>query len=170
MSNLTVTCWCLFASGVQVRGFFGDAWFEYGSEGHLCGDSFRSRSSSTTAVVCSVLFLLVSTHFAPCSLLLFSGPDARHHGRHEPEGQFCGQTEGLSAVADHHRSLISLSWCRGRFPWSWRSADHRISPVAPVHGGRCPCCVVVQVVDFPFVPQRQLFMTVEIPQLQYVAW
>ena len=32
------------------------------------------------------LVLLVSTHLALCFLLLFSGPDARHHGRYEPEG------------------------------------------------------------------------------------
>ena len=31
--------------------------------------------------------LLVVTHFALCSLLLFSGPDARHHGQYDSEGQ-----------------------------------------------------------------------------------
>ena len=30
----------------------------------------------------SFLVLLVMTHFALCSLLLFSGPDALHHGRY----------------------------------------------------------------------------------------
>ena len=40
--------------------------------------------SSSTSVVWPVL--LVMMHFALCFLLLFSGPDARHHGRYEPEG------------------------------------------------------------------------------------
>ena len=36
--------------------------------------------------------------------------------------------------------------CRGLFPWSWCSADHRVSPVAPVHVVDVP---VMQVVQLP---------------------
>ena len=38
-------------------------------------------------------------------------------------------------------SSISLSWCRGRFPWSCCAADHSNSPVAALgQGHRWPCC------------------------------
>ena len=48
---------------------------------------------------------------------------------------------------------ISLSWCRGRFPWSCCSADHTNSPVARGQGGRCPyvaCAWLVLWVTIPF--------------------
>ena len=46
---------------------------------------------------------------------------------------------GKSAVAVHRWSSIFLSWCRGRFPWSYCSADHGDSTVAVLErGDRCP--------------------------------
>ena len=45
------------------------------------------RSPSTPAVACAWLVLL-GFFFAMSSLQRFAGPDARHHGRYEPEGLF----------------------------------------------------------------------------------
>ena len=42
----------------------------------------------TLAVACSWLVLRVVMKFALCSLRLSAGPNARHHGRYGPEGQF----------------------------------------------------------------------------------
>ena len=45
------------------------------------------------------------------------------------------------ALVTEFASSISLSWCRGRVPWSWCSADHCNSPVAALgQGDRWPCC------------------------------
>ena len=51
-----------------------------------------------------------------------------------------------------------LSWCGGRFPWSCCSADHRNSPVAPVHVVDAPGLQIVLI--FPVVAQR-LCLTVQ---------
>ena len=75
-------------------------------------------SSSTLAVTCPRLVLLIF-HFALCSFSIVAWP----------------QMIGIMAVMDQRDSfvaklwvypqlqfiagqLISLSWCRGRFPWS----------------------------------------------------
>ena len=97
---------------------------------------------------------LVVNHGSGTCLVCFPGvpapraQDARHHGLYEPEGHLCGMVLVVPTaencefytVAVFRRSSIFLSWCRGRFPWSCCSADHRNSPVDPQHGDRCPCC------------------------------
>ena len=55
-----------------------------------------------------LLILLVITHFALYSLLLFSGPDARHHGRYEPEGRLCCDTVWI-LLGDDFLELFVLS-------------------------------------------------------------
>ena len=104
-------------------------------------------------------------HLATCSFTWLAGPDAQLLGRYEPEGLFrvlhcrshscCVQRQvlwsrgaencGFSAVAIHRWSSIFLSWCTGRFPWSCCSADHRDSPVAPVHVVDAPGLLIVLV-------------------------
>ena len=67
----------------------------------------------------STFFLGIFPYSAQC--LVLSGP------RYAPVTEFT--------------SLISLSWCRGRFPWSCCSADHSNSPVAVLgQGDGWPCC------------------------------
>ena len=55
-------------------------------------------------------------------------------------GSHCRKLWSLRSCSPS-RSSTSSSWCRGRFPWSCCSADHRYSPVAVLErGDRCPCC------------------------------
>ena len=108
---------------------------------------FRCHSAalaSTTAVVFSGLVLLVMTHFALCSLLLFSGPDARHHGRYEPEGQLRGDILADTPVVHNHRCL----WFRLQENWIFCSCS--------------PSCFV----DISFVTQLlipMILVTMKIP-------
>ena len=77
-----------------------------------------------------------------CSIPWLAGPDDRHHGRYGTEGLFRGdaaQNCGFSAVAAHHQG--HLHPCLGAEGFSHGPgclADHRDSPVARGHGGRCP--------------------------------
>ena len=43
--------------------------------------------------------------------------------------------------------FTSPSWRRGSFPWSKLFVGPKASPVAE-HGGQCPCCAVLQVLQF----------------------
>ena len=93
------------------------------------------RSSSTLAVACAQLVLLVTLLLALFPSLS-SGPDACPHGRYGPEGML---RVAVQTTADFPQLQFLagrryfLSWCGGRFPWSCLSADRRNSPVAPVH-------------------------------------
>ena len=44
-------------------------------------------------------------HFALCSFLLVTGPDAWRHGRYGPEGQFCCDVEA-ALVADYNSGMF----------------------------------------------------------------
>ena len=77
------------------------------------------------------------TRFSPCPLLCYEclGPVSALHSVAFPQLQFITVVDFLFAV-------------RGLFPWSC-SADHSVSPVAPVHVVDVPCyagCAVSQVV------------------------
>ena len=80
-------------------------------------------------------------------------PDACHHGRYGPEGmlrvavQKTADFPQLQFLAGRRSFLL---WCGGRFPWSCCSADHRDSPVAPVHVVDAPG---LRFVGFPVVAQ-----------------
>ena len=83
---------------------------------------------------------------------------------------------------------ISLSWCRGRFPWSGLVGPQRFLQLlhkvidVPVGSSMVQklwlsrSCSSSKIVDFLFVPQRQLPMvppfrkTMEFLQLLYVVW
>ena len=63
-------------------------------------------------------------------------PDACHHGRYGPEGMLCvavQKTADFPQLQFLEGRRFFLLRCGGRFPWSCCSADHRDSPVAPVH-------------------------------------
>ena len=77
----------------QMPGFFGGR-----------------RSSLTLAAAYAGLVLLVSL-LALCSLLSLSGPDARHHGWFEREGQFFS---GLVLLVILHLALCFLPCCQAQ--------------------------------------------------------
>ena len=72
-----------------------------------------------------LMVLLVMTHFALYSLLLFSGPDARHHGRYGPEKTVL---RVLLAVACARRVLLVFFTSRCVPPCRCQAHD------APHHG------------------------------------
>ena len=45
-----------------------------------------------------------------------------------------------TCFASRSSSSISLSWCRGRFPWSRLLSDQKDSPATLRRDDRCPCC------------------------------
>ena len=173
---------------LRHRQWHVPGWFPVSVLPTLC--SRRSAGLSFQAFwfvyTCADLVWLVTMHLALCSLLASPGPDARHHGRCEPEGQLRGeiladmvpvvQTAencGNSAVAVHQgrRHFLHGAEADSRGP-----CDHRVSPVArgyggrcpyfagrgsPValgHGGRCPFYAGLQVAKIPVVAQRQFPM------------
>ena len=103
---------------------------------HRCSASWPvcTRRTSTRslflAVACArLVFLVHDVRYVPFGF--WQARDARHHGRYGPEG--------LHQVRRHPR--------RGAQAVSHGpdcSSDHRHSPFAE-HGGRCPCCAVLQV-------------------------
>ena len=110
------------------------------------------------------LVLLVTLHLPLCFLPCLQARDARHHGRYGPEGMLRFAVQKTADVRSRSSSQVVdfLLRCRGLFPWSCCSADHRVSPVAPVHVVDVPVLQVVQlprfrscssstVVDFPVV-------------------
>ena len=94
------------------------------------------------------LVLLVSLHLLLCFLPCLQARDARHHGRYGPEGMLRFAVQKTADVRSRSSSQVVdfLLRCRGLFPWSCCSADHRVSPVAPVHVVDVP---VMQVVQLP---------------------
>ena len=98
-------------------------------------------------------------------LLLSQAPDARHHGRHGPQDSvevhrcsswtrfstcpllcyewYLGSDSAVHCLAFPQLQFITvvdfLLRCRGLFPWSCCSADHRVSPSCSGTCGRRPC-------------------------------
>ena len=71
-------------------------------------------------------------------------------------------------VVEVGQVAISLSWRRGRFPWSRLFSGAWRLPVAFGYSGRRSCCVVVQ--DIPVVTQRPIPMvlvTLKIPHVLF---
>ena len=120
MSLALCSSWLSQAQDARHHGRHGpqDSYVEV----HRC--SSWTRSLTCQLVCCEwrhgpdsmcLLILLVITHFALCillvsrcvSLLLFSGPDARHHGRYEPEGQLCSNTVWILLGDDFYEFLYS---------------------------------------------------------------
>ena len=114
-----------------------------------------------------------------CSLLSWSGPDAPHHGRYQPEGLLFNGLgfSGYDAPRAVFPSLLSCPCCLSA------------GPPAGLHHGRYgpeggfrravqktaenpQLQFIYKVVDIPFVPHRQIPMvqafpkTIEIPQLR----
>ena len=97
-----------------------------------------------------------------------------------------GRSLVLSGTYHRVSSSISLSWCRGRFPWSRLLSDQRDSPVAG-KSDRRPCCagraasqVVVQTSRKLWFPTVAVLgpcgygrpcdhATVQVPQIQFIA-
>ena len=94
------------------------------------------------------LVLLVTLHLPLCFLPCLQARDARHHGRYGPEGMLRFALQKTADFRSRSSSQVVdfLLRCRGLFPWSCCSADHRVSPVAPVHVVGVP---VMQVVLIP---------------------
>ena len=112
--------WCLLPSGLyrdvvtQVERGFSDPAFDSRPAFRVCREEYRKIG---------FLSLLVLKHFAPCSLLLFSGPDARHPGRYGPEGHVC---RWLFVVVMTHLALYFSSGVRSRCSASlpvWNQKD-----------------------------------------------
>ena len=102
----------LFGVGVQDYGLFWDM---------ISGNAVSSASWFDSGYMLLPVygFWCIFPYSLQC--LVLSGP------RYAPVTEFT--------------SLISLSWCRGRCPWSCCSADHSNSPVAVLgQGDRWPCC------------------------------
>ena len=53
-------------------------------------------------------------HLVMSSLPWFAGPDARHHGRYEPEGQLCGEMVVVILVVPQR--LIPMVWSTIEIP------------------------------------------------------
>ena len=128
------------------------------------------------AVARTRLVMLVAT--SPC--FLFPGSqahDAEHHAGMDRKDSCCGMYKAGYAGCDATRAVF-VSLVRTRSA-SWKVWSRRTVTVACarlvflVKLWRFRSCSSVQVVDFPFVPQRQLSMvppcrkTIEISQLQY---
>ena len=137
---LLVLCSLLLTTGPRcstswpVRIFMA-SWF----------DSGYMSCQSTTAWIFHV-FLRGSTRFLLSILVLLTcscrhfwrrqGQDARHPGRYRPDGQLRGEI-----LAD---MVVDISFMAQRQIPTVLS-DHRVSPVAFLYGGRCPCLQVVQI-------------------------
>ena len=52
----------------------------------------------TVGVACTRLVLLVTMHYALCSLPWFAGPYALHHGRYGPAGAACGAVHKTAEI------------------------------------------------------------------------
>ena len=121
------------------------------------------RSSLTLAAAYEGLVLLFSL-LALCSHLSLSGPDARHHGWYEPEGQLhragfagislCAVFPSCCCLAPDARIMAGMAQRRVT---SCRAENCRTSTVA-VHQGRFSSCRYAEA--DPMVTQ-----TIEIPQL-----
>ena len=75
------------------------------------------------------LVLLVTLHLALCFLPCLLARDARHHGRCGPEGILRVAVQKTADFRSCSSSQVVgfLLRCRGLFPWSCCSADHRVS-------------------------------------------
>ena len=99
------------------------------------------------------------TRLAMCSLSLFAGPDARHHGRYGQEGllrrdavidtpvvcndrcrgvTYSAETADFPKLQHFFWSSKFLPGRRGRFSWSTLFSRPRDFPIALEKGGRCP--------------------------------
>ena len=74
------------------------------------------------------LVLLLTLHLALCFLPCLLARDARHHGRYEPEGILRVAVQKSVDFRSRSSSQVVdfLLRCRGLFPWSCCSADHRV--------------------------------------------
>ena len=142
--RLPVSSSCWFNTGHMTTSVYGGF---YGSDYRKLW-SLRSCSpsrSSTFSSWCPSRFpwVLATMETPSCASIRWSIPFVA--GRAVPcrDAEACPtvqtvcQTIGITqllhtvfGVPVYRSCRFSLSWCRGRFPWSCCSADHRNSPVA----------------------------------------
>ena len=88
------------------------------------------------AVAYTRLVLLVSLHLALFSLFLLQAPDALHHGRYGPEGQFASlAVTCTSGIAGDNAPCAVFARMRGSFFWS---PVHRHRAGGHVHRDMAP--------------------------------
>ena len=110
-----------------------------------------------TRCKCVILVWLVTMHLALCSLLASPGPDALHHGRFGPQGQYSSCSSSTIAVACARLVLLVILHHALYFFPSCRQAPDARHPGRYGPDGQLRGEILADmVVDISFMAQRQI--------------